>query len=238
MRYPATEKLEIEEEGEAGAALLVRMDLGVGQPGMVVDGQVQILPADPAALALAGALAGDAMAGALEAAELLDVDVDQLAGPLAFVALHGRGRFEITDAVQAVPAQHPADGGGRDGEVTGDLLAGQTLPMQGQDGVLRPGRGRTVQAVRPRGAVLQSGDAFGVEAGHPLAHRLGTHPHRLGHRFGAEPAPGQPHQSPSTRRRQTRILMDVHPVAPRSLKPRNSNRPGSDRMDNLLKAHT
>jgi hypothetical protein len=31
--------------------------------------------------------------------------------------------------------------------------------------------------------------------------------------------------------------VDVHPVAPRSLKPRNSSVLGSDRMDNLLKAH-
>ena len=38
---------------------------------MVVDGQVKVFPPDPPALALACALAGDPMSGALEAAELL-----------------------------------------------------------------------------------------------------------------------------------------------------------------------
>ncbi len=38
------------------------------------------LPADAASVAVAGAVAGDAMARAVEAAELLDVDVDELAG--------------------------------------------------------------------------------------------------------------------------------------------------------------
>jgi hypothetical protein len=43
---------------------------------VVVDGQVQVLPADAAARTLPRAVAGDAMVGAYEAAELLDVDVD------------------------------------------------------------------------------------------------------------------------------------------------------------------
>lgn len=72
-----------------------------------------------------------------EAAELLDVDVDQLAGLRAFVVLHWRGRFEIADVVQAVPTQHSADSGRRDGQITGDLLTAQALPTQGQNGVLR-----------------------------------------------------------------------------------------------------
>jgi hypothetical protein len=234
----AEEAQGVDEEGEAGAALLVGVDLGIGQPGVVVDGQVQVLPADAAARTLAGAIAGDAVADAREATELLDVDVDQLARLGALVAAHGLGRLKVFDAAQAVAAQHPADGGRRDGQITGDLRAGQTLPAQGHDGFLRLGRGRAVQLVRPRGAILQPGGPFGLEAGHPLAHRLGAHAHRRGHRLRAEPALGQPHQSLSTRRRQTRILVDVHPVAPGSLKPRNSSVLGSDRMDNLLKAHS
>jgi hypothetical protein len=60
---------------------------------MVVDGQMQILPADAAARALPGAVAGDAMAHAFEAAELLDVDVDQLARLVALVSLDRHRRF-------------------------------------------------------------------------------------------------------------------------------------------------
>jgi hypothetical protein len=50
---------------------------------MVVDRQVQILPADPSRIALASAIAGDPVADLVEFAELLDVDVDNLARPHA-----------------------------------------------------------------------------------------------------------------------------------------------------------
>lgn len=50
--------------------------------------------ADAAPVALSGAIAGDAMADALDAAELLDVDVDEFAGMLALVADDGRTGFE------------------------------------------------------------------------------------------------------------------------------------------------
>ena len=40
------------------------------------------------------AVAGDAVADLVEATELLDVDVDELAGMLAFVAPHRLGRLE------------------------------------------------------------------------------------------------------------------------------------------------
>ena len=178
------------------------------------------------------------MAHTVEAAELLDVDVDQLAWPLTLVALNGWRRFEIADAAQAVPTQDPADGGGRDGQVARDLRAGQALPTQGYDGRLCLGRGRPVQAAGPRGAILQPGGAFGFKAGDPLADRLGTDPHPLSHRLRGEATPGQPHQPLSTGRRQTRILVDVHPVPPRGLKLRNLSFLGPDRMDNLWKDHS
>ena len=46
---------------------------------MVVDGKVKVFPADAAAVALTGAVVGDPMCDLLEASELRDVDVDQLA---------------------------------------------------------------------------------------------------------------------------------------------------------------
>ena len=54
--------------------------------GGVVDADMDELPADAAAVALAGAIAGDAMANAVEVAELFDVDMDHLAGCFALVA--------------------------------------------------------------------------------------------------------------------------------------------------------
>ena len=49
---------------------------------------------DTTAVALASAIAGDAMADLVELAELFDVDVDQLAGLLALIASHRLGRLQ------------------------------------------------------------------------------------------------------------------------------------------------
>jgi hypothetical protein len=87
-----------------------------------------------AAVALAGAVAGDAMANPVanpvEAAELLDIEVDHLAGVLALVADHRRGRFEGAELVQPKPEEDPADRGGRDADRLGDLLAGPALTAE------------------------------------------------------------------------------------------------------------
>ena len=66
------------QEGDGALLALVGQDLGEGDARGVVEADVDELPAGAAAPA--GALAGDAVADPLEAAELLDVDVDQLAG--------------------------------------------------------------------------------------------------------------------------------------------------------------
>jgi hypothetical protein len=49
---------------------------------------------------------------------------------------------------------------------------------------------------------------------------------------------GGAHHLRSTHRRQSGILMDVHPVLPWIPEACNSSLPGPNRMDNLLKAHT
>jgi hypothetical protein len=52
------------------------------------------------------------------------------------------------------------------------------------------------------------------------------------------PALDLAHHGLSTARRQTGILVDVHPVLRESLKLRNSSFLAQDRIDNLLKAHS
>jgi len=61
---------------------------------MIVDGDMDEFPADTSAVALAFAVAGDAMTDFVETAELFDVDMDHLArlGPL--VAADPVGRFQ------------------------------------------------------------------------------------------------------------------------------------------------
>ena len=79
------------------------------------------------------AIAGDAMADTVEAAEFLDVDVDELAGVFAFVAAHRLGRIEVTHTREPGLAQDAADGCRRQAQVFGDLLAAQALAAQGDD---------------------------------------------------------------------------------------------------------
>ena len=62
--------------------------LGVGEPGVVVDGDVDVLPAG--ARAALPSVAQDALTDVPEAAELLGVDVQEFSGTLALVAHHRR----------------------------------------------------------------------------------------------------------------------------------------------------
>ena len=62
----------IEEKARAGRAFFVGQDFRVGETRMVVDRQMDVFPADPAGVALAVPVSGDAVADAIELAELLD----------------------------------------------------------------------------------------------------------------------------------------------------------------------
>ena len=75
-----------ERDGILGA--LGGQQLGVGEAAVVVHRDVEILPAG--VRATAHPVLADAFPHLPEPAELLDVDVQQLARPLAFIAHHGR----------------------------------------------------------------------------------------------------------------------------------------------------
>jgi hypothetical protein len=101
------------QEPDGALLLLVGHQRGVGQPRGIIDGDVEILPAQPLAAAapaaLAGAVASDAVADAIDTAELLDVDMNQLAGPLALIADDLAGRLEGGEPAEAEAAECDAD---------------------------------------------------------------------------------------------------------------------------------
>ena len=66
------------EESHGGVAAFIRQDLREGEAGVVVDGDVNELPASTGTGPRA--VSCDAMTGAEEAAELLDVEMQQIAG--------------------------------------------------------------------------------------------------------------------------------------------------------------
>ena len=85
------------EERRAGRGFLVGQDLGVGQPGVVVDSGVDVVEPDLCWLAAGrwSAAVDPPPAAVGDAAELLHIDVDQIAGSVAFVA--GRCRLGGAD---------------------------------------------------------------------------------------------------------------------------------------------
>src|SRR5215218_4063506 len=96
------------QESDGRGRLLIGEDLDVGQPGRVIDADMHEFPADLSAAvfavaALQPAVAVYAMAGAAlwDPAELLDVDVQQLARVPALVAVRRLGRLESAELAQA-----------------------------------------------------------------------------------------------------------------------------------------
>ncbi len=119
------------EEAGAGFTGLGGQELGVGKPGAVVDGDVEVLPAKPALAS--GPVAGDAMAEAIDAAELLGVDMDQLAGLGALVTHDLGALIERLEAAETAAAQDGADGRDRQAETACDARATQARAPQPLD---------------------------------------------------------------------------------------------------------
>ena len=107
---------------------------------------------------------------ALDPAELLDVDVDQLAGPLALVAAGGLEPKQAQPP-QPDPGEDPGDGLLGHRQQLCDLGAGETQAPQRRDRLDAVLRRRVVHRVRRRGAIEQAGLTLGPEAADPLARR-------------------------------------------------------------------
>jgi hypothetical protein len=120
-------------ERSGGDGLFVGEDLGVGEAGAVVDGGVD----EP--IAGAGALHDGCLAAAVDppsaagrdAGDLLDVNVDQLAGP---VALRAANRFDVGSAItgiepaETLTAQDGLHRRGSQAELMTDVGSAPTMP--------------------------------------------------------------------------------------------------------------
>ena len=96
------------EEADRGRCLLVLEHLNVGQAGSVVDGDVHVLPADPAASA--AAVAVDAVPGPADPTQLLHVDMEELARPLPLIAVGRLRRLQAGEPAEPDPSQDRRDG--------------------------------------------------------------------------------------------------------------------------------
>src|SRR5450432_3873931 len=115
-----------------GGGFFIREEGGEGEAGMIVDGDVEAFGAR-AWVGVSPVPCG-ADTGFCKASELLDVEMEEVAGGIAFVADGGRfGRFQGREAVEMMAAQDAGKSGLGDGEHHPDLGIGAARAAQGED---------------------------------------------------------------------------------------------------------
>jgi len=121
----------VAQKGDGGFALLVGEHAGKGESGMIVDGDVQSLPAGELRAAATTTIAtnGDL----LIAGHALDVEMQQIAGSGMLVAHDRRRGMQMTPAVQLSALQDATDGGGAEAGGLGDVIGGAQLATQADD---------------------------------------------------------------------------------------------------------
>jgi hypothetical protein len=160
------------ESVEHGGKFFVGEETSEGEAGVIVDGDVEAF--DAGAWIAKGAIAGGADARACEAAQLLDVEVEELARLGVFIAEGRRfGRIERREAVEMMATQDARKSGLGDWEDHHDLSVGASLAAQGEDLGFEPGRGLAGLMMRDRRTVDQaSGKAAFFGASQPAADGL------------------------------------------------------------------
>src|SRR2546421_3105346 len=160
------------EEGGGGEAFLIGKDLGEGNAGVIIDGDMHVFPAD--ALEVASGVAGDAVTDSSETAQFLDIEMEQIARSSMFIALDRRCGIEIAQAVEFQSAQDAADGRRAQAGVAGDATGGPTLSAELLDLLNQIGWGWSAQPPGTRTAIAQPSLSFGLKAAHPLGSGLST----------------------------------------------------------------
>src|SRR5512132_3761126 len=181
------------QEGDCGDGLLVAEHLRVGEAAVVVDRDVHVLPADrvapPARAIREGALvmrvraAADALAGAaLDPAELLDVEVDELARS---GALEAKRLLEPDppEPPHPRPLEHRRDCREGHSQRLRDLGRGEAQPAQMEDQLNALGGSAVGDAMRRRRAVVQALLAFVAVASDPLPRAADAHARRRSRRY-------------------------------------------------------
>src|ERR1700689_3741819 len=107
------------------------MDGREGDPGVIVDGHMHVVPAQPARAA--AQIAVGARPGSAEAAQLLDIQMEQISGRRVLIEVDRRPRLQIAHAAQPVPAQDAADRGPAQPGRLPDAHSGPALAAQKQN---------------------------------------------------------------------------------------------------------
>jgi hypothetical protein len=230
------------EEGYGGFLSLIGQNFQVGQAGGVIDADMDKLPARTRAAAAADS--GDAVADAVDAAQFLDVQVQELSGMFFLVASRWLGRIQSFESTQTPSGESPGHSRASQIQTRGDLSRDHPSVSELHNLIDHSGGCLSGTAMRPGGTILQSLKTLPAIAGQPLvdgslAHsQLSCHPdHRI--------APlNSIHHQGSTVRATSCIVMNVHPLSPLGAEGLSSNqhsRRSSDGqpllLNNLLRVH-
>ena len=207
---------------------------------MIVDGDKQELP--PSTVDPVPGISGNAVTHAYNSAQLLGIDMQQIAGMLVLVAHARRTRRQIRPSRQTCPRQDSTDGAFGYAQTLRDPGMGQEAAAQLHDRQGGMGGDRTRTSLRSRRRIAQPRLALGQVTTQPFTH--GRHADVvLGGRGGVSQLAREQvlDHFQSTDDGESGILVDVHPaellkdaewVAPSSLSDSawmNSN--------NVLKLH-
>jgi hypothetical protein len=181
------------QEAGAGQGVLISQDLGVGQPGGVVNRRVDVVVADPPTPRRPGTAAVDAVAATIrDAPQLLDVDMDQLTGSGTLIAADHptRGPVHVGQPTQAVADKDAMDGGSGPADPGGRSGPGRACGC-GAAGRSRPPRRRAPGGVMvgDAGPVMEAGLAV-LAVASPPAVGAGSGDAQLGSDLGGRAASG------------------------------------------------
>jgi hypothetical protein len=115
------------QEGDGGSGGKGGEDLGEGDAGVVIDGDVKVLPA---AVKLAAAASIGTNHNAGEASQLLNIEVEQIARGSVLITDQRRSRLQIAHAVQTQAAKNATDGSAAQASSLGNVEAGEALAPQ------------------------------------------------------------------------------------------------------------
>ncbi len=170
------------DEACAGGALFVGEDLGVGQPAVVIDHGVHVVIADAASADLFAAAVGAPPSSLGDAAELFDVDVDQLAGTVPLIAHassfrrfdeYSGHRVAVAQIGLSVAAQDASHGAGRDAQFGSQPVLAPPMGAASCHNLLfHLGSCAAWTTMRTRGPIPQPRISFSGKTADPGVHTL------------------------------------------------------------------
>ena len=237
---PAVERDRAAQKPGDGHGLLVGEHFDVGQAGGVVDADMHVIPAGALAAVAAGAPAEHPVPGAAaNTPELLDVDVDQLAGLAALVAVGRLKRLQSRELAQPDPGEHRRDGRERHAQAKRNLRPSHPQPPQCGDRLDELLRSAMRHRARRRGTIQQPALAVGPIAGDPLRAGALAHSGGLG-RLRERPLllEHPPHHRQPALRTERRVSVNLHPVSSLGLGLQHHPASKGARMNNVVRNYS